>query len=149
LVVIAIIGILSAVILASLNTARSKGSDAAIESNLKTTQTQAALDYSGNGNSYGSTTWAANSSTFTIASGTPGASALFSDSVVGNALSQAATASGALSYGSNATSFVIVAKLSTGSYWCVDGNGVSKQEPSANAPTGTNNYISGSNFACL
>ena len=52
LVVIAIIGILSAVVLASLNTARDKGTDAAIKANLSTIQTQAELDYS-NSNVYG------------------------------------------------------------------------------------------------
>ncbi len=45
LVVIAIIGILSSVVLASLNTARSKGSDAAIKANLANARAQAELFY--------------------------------------------------------------------------------------------------------
>jgi prepilin-type N-terminal cleavage/methylation domain-containing protein len=45
LVVIAIIGILSSVVLASLNTARSKGADAAIKSNLNNLRAQAELVY--------------------------------------------------------------------------------------------------------
>jgi len=45
LVVIAIIGILSSVVLASLNTARSKGADAAIKSNLANSRAQAELFY--------------------------------------------------------------------------------------------------------
>ncbi len=45
LVVIAIIGILSSVVLASLNTARSKGSDAAIKSQLNSIKAEAALYY--------------------------------------------------------------------------------------------------------
>ena len=45
LVVIAIIGILSSVVLASLNTARSKGADAAIKSNLNNMRAQAELVY--------------------------------------------------------------------------------------------------------
>lgn len=45
LVVIAIIGILSSVVLASLNTARGKGADAAIKSNLNNTRAQAELFY--------------------------------------------------------------------------------------------------------
>lgn len=52
LVVIAIIGILSSVVLASLNTARSKGSDATIKSNLGGTRSQAELFSSVNGDSY-------------------------------------------------------------------------------------------------
>jgi len=52
LVVIAIIGILSSVVLASLNTARAKGADAAIKSNLANARAQAELFYNDNTNSY-------------------------------------------------------------------------------------------------
>ena len=52
LVVIAIIGILSSVVLASLNTARNKGADAAIKSNLANARAQAELFYDANGSSY-------------------------------------------------------------------------------------------------
>ncbi|MEX0913213.1 MAG: type II secretion system protein [Candidatus Paceibacterota bacterium] len=45
LVVIAIIGILASVVLASLNSARSKGADAAIKSNLNNARAQAELFY--------------------------------------------------------------------------------------------------------
>jgi len=45
LVVIAIIGILSSVVLASLNTARGKGADAAVKSNLNNMRAQAELFY--------------------------------------------------------------------------------------------------------
>jgi type IV pilus assembly protein PilE len=49
LVVIAIIGILSSVVLASLNTARNKGADAAIKSNLANARAEAELFYDTNG----------------------------------------------------------------------------------------------------
>jgi type IV pilus assembly protein PilA len=49
LVVIAIIGILSSVVLASLNTARSKGADAAVKSNLNNIRAQAEIVYDNNG----------------------------------------------------------------------------------------------------
>ncbi|MEO6536075.1 MAG: type II secretion system protein [Candidatus Paceibacterota bacterium] len=52
LVVIAIIGILSSVVLASLNTARNKGNDAAVKSNLNNARAQAELFYDSNGNQY-------------------------------------------------------------------------------------------------
>lgn len=52
LVVIAIIGILASVVLASLNTARDKGSDAAIKSNLNNARAQAELFYDDAGNTY-------------------------------------------------------------------------------------------------
>lgn len=51
LVVIAIIGILSSVVLASLNSARDKGANAAIKSNLANTRAQAEIIYD-NTNSY-------------------------------------------------------------------------------------------------
>jgi len=49
LVVIAIIGILSSVVLASLNSARNKGADASIKSQLAGARAQAELYYDGNG----------------------------------------------------------------------------------------------------
>lgn len=52
LVVIAIIGILSSVVLASLNTARTKAKDAAVKSQLASMRAQAELFYNSNGNSY-------------------------------------------------------------------------------------------------
>lgn len=55
LVVIAIIGILSSVVLASLNTARSKGTDAKIQSEIRSIQVNAEIYYDNNGNSYGAT----------------------------------------------------------------------------------------------
>ncbi len=52
LVVIAIIGILSSVVLASLNTARGKGEDAAKKANLSNARAQAELYYDSHSNSY-------------------------------------------------------------------------------------------------
>ncbi len=59
LVVIAIIGILSSVVLASLNSARSKGSDAAIKSEMNGLRAEMALyadDFAGNMSSFASAT---------------------------------------------------------------------------------------------
>ncbi|HRY31039.1 MAG TPA: type II secretion system protein [Candidatus Paceibacterota bacterium] len=58
LVVIAIIGILSSVVLASLNTARNKGNDAAIKADLSGIRTAAELYYDDN-DSYGTAAAAA------------------------------------------------------------------------------------------
>jgi type IV pilus assembly protein PilA len=52
LVVIAIIGILASVVLASLNSARAKGSDAAIKSSINNARAQAELYYDSNSNTY-------------------------------------------------------------------------------------------------
>jgi len=51
-VVIAIIGILSAVVLASLNNARTKGQAAAVKANLANARAEAELFYDGNSSSY-------------------------------------------------------------------------------------------------
>ncbi len=52
LVVIAIIGVLSSVVLASLNTARTKGADTAVKSNLAGARAQAEIFYDANLNLY-------------------------------------------------------------------------------------------------
>ena len=49
LVVIAIIGILSSVVLASLNNARGKGADSAVKAGMANLRAQAELYYDGNG----------------------------------------------------------------------------------------------------
>lgn len=63
LVVIAIIGILSSVVLASLNTARDKGIDAKIQSEIRSVQVNAEIYYDNNGNSYNTTGAAVSSCT--------------------------------------------------------------------------------------
>lgn len=67
LVVIAIIGILSSVVLASLNTARSKGSDAKIKSELAAFATNAELYYDSKGGNYGTAYTTANTCPTTVA----------------------------------------------------------------------------------
>lgn len=52
LVVIAIIAILASVVMASLNSARQKGADAAIKQSINNTRAQAELFYDDNGNDY-------------------------------------------------------------------------------------------------
>ncbi len=53
LVVIAIIGILSSVVLVSLNTARSKGADAKVQSQMSSIRSAAELIYGNNNTNYG------------------------------------------------------------------------------------------------
>lgn len=52
LVVVAIIGVLASVVLASLNTARTKGADSAIKSQLANTRAQAEMFYDGGSSTY-------------------------------------------------------------------------------------------------
>ncbi len=120
LVVIAIIGILSSVVLASLNSARAKGSDAAVQSGLSNFQAQAAIFYN-IGQDYGTTA-------ITSCTGTGDTGSVFNTSgdaqgasIVTNVTSNA---SGHVVACTSATStYTFAAELSTGAYWCVDGSG--------------------------
>lgn len=128
LVVIAIIGVLSTIILASLNTARGKSVDAAILADLHTIQNQAELYYYGAGNnSYGTQAWLQNSNCSAAAS-------MFSDLTIQSALKAADSANGSpltvFCYASAGTSYVIGAQLTANApaWWCIDSIGSAKLE---------------------
>ena len=122
LVVIAIIGILSSVVLASLNTARAKGADAAIKANLANARAEAEIFY----DSQTTPTY-------------DGVCALTGTNVIGDSVTAAATAGGAtyaVSDTANVTATVAAcndtsagwaaaAPLKAGGAWCVDSTGVS------------------------
>jgi len=125
LVVIAIIGVLSSVVLASLNSARSKGNDAGVKANLATVGTQAALFLSDNSNSYG-----------VFASGTCPAvgdagTTVFHNPTIQSAIASAKTDSsgGAATCASTASAYAVaVARpadvaTTTSALWCVDSTG--------------------------
>lgn len=121
LVVIAIIGILSSVVLASLNTARNKGNDAKIKAQLSSLRASAEAYYDSNG-SYGSTT-------------TSCAASMFADT--GSGMSTYTTSanypgSPTIACNSSGSAYAVQIPLSTsGQYWCVDSLGQSKQRSSA------------------
>ncbi len=119
LVVIAIIGILSSIVLASLSSARNKGTDAAVKADLSNMRAQAEIYYS-NVNSYGTST-TANVFTATTANGglrdmvtalklkAPG-------SIVGTSTDATAPY----------TKWAAHASTTSGT-WCVDSTGASKE----------------------
>ena len=115
LVVIAIIGILSSVVLASLNTARGKGANAAVKSNLNNIRAQAELVYDTAGGTYAGVCADSN-----VAKGGAAAAAAGGGSWVCNNSASAWAGSTALksAEGSNG-------------YWCVDSTGTSKGETGA------------------
>ena len=123
LVVIAIIGILSSVVLASLNSARAKGADAAIKANLANMRAEAEIYYDGAGNSsYGPST---NSCTVGMfqSDATQGG-----DPTIAKAIAAAQTSSGGQpACFSNGSSWAISLPLKTNNqqYWCVDSSGTS------------------------
>jgi prepilin-type N-terminal cleavage/methylation domain-containing protein len=125
LVVIAIIGLISSVVLASLNTARGKGSDAAIKSGLNYMRTQAALYYDTNLNTYNTL------ATTTGAGCTAAAASVVSDPVILRALTAIAAQSGAanIACGAGPTFFAIAAQLKGNSTkgFCISSTGTAKE----------------------
>lgn len=121
LVVIAIIGILASVVLASLNSARSKGADAATKSNLSNIRAQAEIVYdSASPNSYdGVCTDGTVVNGITGATNSSGATATCNDSATEWAASAVLKQSNVVN-GTSATD-----------YWCVDSEGQSKAIDSA------------------
>ncbi len=113
LVVIAIIGILSSVVLASLNTARGKGQDAAKKANLANARAQAELYYDDQGASYDDVCIASNGITSAVAA----AGGNCVDDVAGWAAS---------------------AVLDGGSFFCVDSSGAATTTAAAVATTSCN-----------
>ena len=127
LVVIAIIGILSSVVLASLNTARGKGANAAVKSNLNNVRAQAELVYDGaTPNSYN-----------TVCNATQDPNVLKGQTAAnsaggGTALNNAIGTGGSLTTTTchaTASAWAIEAPLKTAenlnTMWCVDNTGTS------------------------
>ena len=138
LVVIAIIGILSSVVLASLNTARSKGADAAVKSAVNSSRAQAELYYDA-GQTYlgvcAQLVTAANPGLAGITAGivsTLGTGNSVVNGVNGTIVAQTATT---VSCNDTATTWRLSAplKATTGTYFCADNTGTStvKSAPSA------------------
>ena len=131
LVVIAIIGILASVIIANLNSARSKGMDAAVKSNLRNLLDQAEI-YNGNhGDSYAPTTNVSPAAPCSTAY--TSAQNMFGDTIILSALESAISAvGGTMGSGTysrcftNGSNFIISVKLKSGGFWCVDSNGNGK-----------------------
>ena len=136
LVVIAIIGILSSVVLASLNTARDKGADAKIKGEVGSIRAAAEMYYDTKGQ-YDSATIPAS---VTCATG------MFSDASVIRSLNSATSTSGGATTSnrlctSSTTAYAVSVKLKSGSWYCVDSSG--------NATTTTNaTVISTTDASC-
>lgn len=132
LVVIAIIGILASVVLASLNTARSKGTDGAIKASLSNSRAQAELFYDG-GLTYDAVCTAGTNNISTIILGA--ATKLSSSNTVGadaQAFSYSATggAGSAVCHDTAAGWAAIVSLKSPATAsagWCVDSTGAAKE----------------------
>ena len=120
LVVIAIIGILSSVVLASLNTARGKGNDAKVKAQLSGARASAEIYYdSANPNDYGATTALCDN----MFADVPSNMNIYSDATK-------YPSGTSIVCGSSGTAYAMKATLNNGgtaAYWCVDSKGTSKQ----------------------
>lgn len=134
LVVVAIIGILASVVLASLNSARSKGGDAAVKSNLAGIRSQAEILYT-DWNVYAID---ATPTYFALAQCASTADTMFANTTIWNQISAAYNAgTGAATSTrcvSTAGAYAVAVQLKTGGTagdaipdsWCVDSTGNSK-----------------------
>lgn len=125
LVVIAIIGILASVVLASLNSARSKGADAAIKSNLANVRAQAEMLYDTNSNYSTVCTDATVTAAIDSAKSAAGVTA-----ATVTALATAGTATTAVCHVTATNdnwAIDVPLKSSSANSWCVDSTGASKQ----------------------
>lgn len=124
LVVIAIIGILSSVVLASLNTARGRGNDAKVKSQLSGLRAAAELYYDTNGNYGGGSSDLCSAAFFTDAASGMAQYTLQTNYPTGATLSCRTTGS------AYAVSALLPGAGGTIS-WCVDSVGTSKQNATA------------------
>lgn len=91
LVVIAIIGILASVVLASLNSARSKGADAAVKADFSGMRAQAELYYDSNGQKYNVTAGTALSGTGAAGAVCGVSTGMYGDANIASALAHIVT----------------------------------------------------------
>ncbi len=129
LVVIAIIGILSSVVLASLNSARNKGSDAKIKAQLSGARAAAEVYYDNNANTYGAAVDGSAAAGSTI--GTGCAAGMFAATELASYTASSNYPSAVAGLGkctSSGSAYAISSRLmTTGQFWCVDSTGVSRQ----------------------
>ncbi|MEK9201594.1 MAG: type II secretion system protein [Patescibacteria group bacterium] len=136
LVVIAIIGILSSVVLASLNTARAKGSDAAIKSSLSNMRAQAEILYDNSG-CYSAITPGCNfTGSGPLACAAGATELVWQDDQIESALTAAGNASDGTGIGratcmqaddGGAWAVSVPLKTVSTESWCIDSTGASKQ----------------------
>jgi prepilin-type N-terminal cleavage/methylation domain-containing protein len=120
LVVIAIIGILSSVVLASLNTARTKGQDAKMKSEMSGLRAAAEIRYDTDGNYSGVFNAAAPACTS-------------ADTNISTYTTSIAGASAAEDCADAAGAWAMAATLPGGTWWCVDSTGASRGNISGGA----------------
>jgi prepilin-type N-terminal cleavage/methylation domain-containing protein len=141
LVVIAIIGVLATVVVGAVNSARVKGADATVKSNLQALRVESELWYDSN-SSYGTdltgscpTAFVASSAPNFLAGSQPAQNAMLAAARAGGSSASTAAAL-TCRIGSTGTAWAVSAPLkTTGQHWCIDSSGNSKQTTAAVAAT--------------
>jgi prepilin-type N-terminal cleavage/methylation domain-containing protein len=132
LVVIAIIGILSSVVLASLNTARNKGTDAAIKGNLSSARAEAEIFYDTNSSYDGVCATTGNN---VIGDSVNAADVAFDGTAPTYADATGASTTGGACHDSSA-GWAAMVPLKAGNYFCVDSTGKAAVVTTAMGTTG-------------
>lgn len=145
LVVIAIIGILSSVVLASLNSARAKGGDAAVKGNVSGIRAQAELVYdSASPNSYGNVTGTTglcfDGNAVNAINSAKSAAGITAATIVAYATIQGASTAVCHTNDANGWAVSVPLKSSSTTYYCVDGKGTA---------TTTTTVLGASDVDCL
>jgi len=133
LVVIAIIGLLSSIVLASLDTARAKGADAAVKGDLDSMRAQGELWYDSNSQTYAGL--CADATTAGVQGGLKAAGTQTGATFQANAVG----AAGKVTCNSQATGWAAEAplKTTTSAFWCIDSTGKSVSETASSLTTNT------------
>ncbi len=147
LVVIAIIGILSSIVIASLNSARTKGAVSAAKSGAAQLRTQSEVYYDGAGAGTGYATAAAtctisqpiSGAAPTLGAGVASTTCLFGDSTVQSQIKQIATNANAAVIGNVSADYqkwAVSTTLKNGSQYCIDNSGNTKEQTTTAAGSG-------------
>ena len=157
LVVVAIIGILASVVLASLNSARAKGSDAAVKANLSGIRANAELQYDNMNGCYSNTGTACTATTpaavASVACPASGAANLFGLPSIALQIAAADAAGGTVACSATVagTAWAVIAgyKSDILKGWCVDSTGKSKEVPMADNTNQLNSNAEVAAGACV
>ncbi|MBX4210738.1 prepilin-type N-terminal cleavage/methylation domain-containing protein [Candidatus Parcubacteria bacterium] len=134
LVVVAIIGILSSIVLASLNRAREKGADAAIQADLNGIRSTAEIEFDKLKSSYNDTGLAITGDCTLTTDQT-----IFENATIQAALAHAKTMNGGqdglCNVSDDGKAYAIAFPLKTaGTYWCVDNSSVARGQTEEAVP---------------
>lgn len=119
LIVIAIIGLLGTVVVASVNAAREKGRDAALRQDFNSLVAQASIFYEQNGNSYGTATGACDADMYADTTFVNGLTAIRAANSNGTTTCYAADST----YGFAAARPTSALFAPDSAYWCADSAG--------------------------